>query len=58
MIPLYIVIHSFHILFHYGLSEDTTFFVIVICHSLSFFVIFSFFDIGMKTDLFQSCGHC
>ena len=24
----------------------------------TFFFVFPFFGIGMKTDLFQSCGHC
>ena len=49
--------HTVHVLLKPGLENIERYFASIwdVCNCA---VVWAFFGIGMKTDLFQSCGHC
>ena len=53
---------SVHVLLKPGLENFTHYFAMcemsAIVRSFEYSLALTFFGIGMKTDLFQSCGHC
>ena len=48
---------SVHVLLKPSLENFEHYFASM-CNEYNFMVVWTFFGVGMRTDLFQSCGHC